>query len=288
MEEIRSGLQDLNAGDSVFYLEDDSATWLDPRVLLDATQLRQQLSPSAASALGDIRIESQLASTNLTLKERFSHGQVMLAEQQTAGRGRLGREWHSPLARNIYLSLGWQFDLPLSQLAGLSLVVGVAIAEALQPLVKLPVAVKWPNDVYLDRRKLGGVLIELVHNNEGNAAAIIGIGINVDMQHAPQIDQPWTDMQSHLVAAVDRNAITAAVLNSLVLHLGRFPSLDIEAFNQLWQSFDIARDADVAVMTSSGPVNGTGAGISSDYEFLLRTTKGIERFSSGDVKLRLL
>src|SRR5690606_21256423 len=157
--------------------------------------------------------------------------EVLLAERQTGGRGRLGRAWASPLAANLYLSLARAFEGGLARLGGLGLVAGVAAAEALHGLGYGRVRLKWPNDLVVPDpasralRKLGGLLVEGGGEHAGPVRAVVGLGLNVRMPAtgAASIDQPWCDLAGlgH-PAPPSRDALAAALVAHLVPALAQF------------------------------------------------------------------
>ena len=173
-----------------------------PVDLLDAGRIRQALPAAVSAGIDTLEVAWSLDSTNSELLRRGPQGQgvqVLLAERQSGGRGRRGRAWASPLAANLYLSVARGFEGGLARLGGLSLVAGVAVAEALRVLGAVEAGLKWPNDVVVVEgdglRKLGGILVEGGGEHAGPARAVIGIGLNVRMPEAAAvgIDQPWTD-----------------------------------------------------------------------------------------------
>ncbi|MFZ2752194.1 MAG: biotin--[acetyl-CoA-carboxylase] ligase, partial [Lysobacteraceae bacterium] len=188
---------------------------------LNAASLRTQLSATTRTRLATLDIVDRIDSTNSELLRRQTSASgidALFAEQQTGGRGRHGRFWASPPGSNLYLSLARRFNGGLARLGGLSLVVGIAAADALHALGAHAVQVKWPNDLVVDDgdslRKIGGVLIE-GGTQEGRPRAVIGLGLNVRMPKdaADTIDQPWTDLHALLGDALpSRTAIAAAVL----------------------------------------------------------------------------
>ena len=177
---------------------------------LNATAISDSLSASAA-AMFTVEVYDSVGSTNDVVREFLSaddsHGVAALAEAQTQGRGRRGRSWHSPAGANLYLSLGWRFHGPVERLSGLSLAVGAMLAEAIARDCEVDLALKWPNDLYFGERKLGGVLIELLGEQNGAIPVIAGIGLNVNMplEDAEAIQRPWTDLATALGTQVDRN-----------------------------------------------------------------------------------
>ncbi|MCB1639256.1 MAG: biotin--[acetyl-CoA-carboxylase] ligase, partial [Thiothrix sp.] len=170
---------------------------------LDALAIRRQLSPATAAALNPIHIFQALDSTNRWLLEQGKGGDVCLAETQTAGRGRYGKSWQSP-AGNIYCSVRWHFEVIPPHFGCLSLVVGVALARALEQAGLQGHGLKWPNDLWHQDRKLGGILIQTA---EVLSQVVIGFGLNVniDPQNGDPIDQPWCQLSDLLVSLPDRN-----------------------------------------------------------------------------------
>src|SRR5690606_35740726 len=195
-----------------------------PMELLDADAIAARLDPAQRGALASLEVAWSLDSTNSELLRRQTPetgAAVLLAERQSGGRGRRGRSWASPLAANIYLSLPRRFGGGLARLPGLSLVAGVASAEALHALGFGAVRLKWPNDLVVadpghGLRKLGGLLVEGGGEAGGPARAVIGLGLNVAMPDgtAADIGQPWTDLASLAGGqAPSRNAVVAALLS---------------------------------------------------------------------------
>src|SRR5690606_20343937 len=195
-----------------------------------------------------------VASTNADLLEAAQPegAAVLLAERQTAGRGRRGRTWASPLAANLYLSLARRFDGGLARLGGLSLVAGVAVADALHGLGAPAVGLKWPNDIVVREgdslRKLGGILVEGGGEHGGPVRAVIGIGLNIRMPATTgrDIGQPWSDLATVMGAgAPSRNVIAAAVLACVVPALQRFDESGLADFIPRFGQRDALRDHEV-------------------------------------------
>ena len=134
---------------------------------------------------------------------------LVLAERQTAGRGRRGRKWVSPFAENIYYSLVLRIEGGMRQLEGLSLVVGLAVMQALRELGIPGAGLKWPNDVLVGQKKIAGILLELVGDPADVCHVVLGVGINVNMQMTDEVDQQWTSMRLESGRAFDRNHLVA-------------------------------------------------------------------------------
>jgi BirA family biotin operon repressor/biotin-[acetyl-CoA-carboxylase] ligase len=262
---------------------------------LDAATLRTGLPPSAAGAYAAIEVVDAIDSTNSELLRRTtpSTGIVALfAERQSGGRGRMGRVWTSPPGANLYLSLARRFDGDLARLGGLSLAVGIAVAEALRAIGAGDVRVKWPNDLVVDDgtalRKLGGVLIEGVQQDR-RARAVIGLGLNVRMPDAAAdaIDQPWTDLHALLGDALpSRNAVAVAILTALTDALERFDGDGLSPFLPRFAALDALSGADIAATVGGRIVDGIACGLTEDGALRLRTDSGEATLRAGEVSVR--
>lgn len=214
---------------------------------------------------------------------------VLLAEHQSAGRGRRGRVWSSPFASNLYLTVGWRFAVGAPRLEGLSLAVGVVIAEALAAAgLGDRVALKWPNDIWVSERKIGGVLIELSGDLEEACAAVIGIGVNgrLGASGAATIDQPWTDFYRETGLGMDRTAFAIDLLQRLTAMLGAFPLSGFVDWRQRWQNFDALAGRRVTVTTAAGGVVGVAEGVDDSGALQVRIDGELRVFHGGEASLR--
>lgn len=241
-----------------------------------------------ATALGtlaprfDVDVVVECTSTNSLLlahAESSPSGAVLVAQRQTAGRGRLGRQWHAEPDASLTFSL--LYKLPRGTLpAGLSLAVGVAVAEALRELGVDGVALKWPNDILRHGRKLAGVLIEL-----SGSAAVIGIGVNLRLP----VDLP-DEVRANAAAldlAIDCNVLLACLLASLHRVLADFGSGGFAVLRDRWSALNAYAGAPVRVISEfSVPVEGICMGVDVDGALLLETAVCVQRIISGDVSLR--
>ena len=261
--------------------------------LLDEQRILDGLPMAVRAQLRSFTLLRLVDSTNRFLLEDDSAPDsgvhVCLAESQTAGRGRRGRSWVSPFGANLYLSVLRGFFLPPESLQGLSLAVGVAAAQALQSLGVEGLALKWPNDIQLQGRKLGGVLLEMSGASAGPWRVVAGIGINVAMPAADGagIDQAWTDLAAHNVRP-DRNRLAAQLLAHVITAGERFAQHGFEAFRLDWERLDAARDREVAVQDGAQLRRGTARGVDSSGALMLEIDGRCERIVSGDVSLRVV
>jgi len=267
-----------------------------PLELLDADAIRAALPARVAPALNDLEVAWTVDSTNTRLLERAAPAEgadVLLAERQTGGRGRRGRQWASPLAANLYLSLSRTFGGGLARLPGLSLVAGVATAEALHALGFTGVRLKWPNDlVVVDAhglRKLGGLLVEGGGEHAGPVRAVLGLGLNVRMPdaYAAAIGQPWTDLATLAGdAPVSRNAVVATLLAHWLPALAEFDARGLEAFLPRYAAVDALAGRTVGVEMQGATRTGTALGLASDGALRVRFADGEQRVHSGEVSVR--
>ena len=258
--------------------------------LLGDSTILSLLESSNARLILDLQVFSQIDSTNAEIQRRqvpVNKAVVCLAESQSAGRGRRGRNWVSPFASSIYCSVGWTFDGGAEILEGLSLAVGVVVCETLESLGVDALALKWPNDVLRDGRKLAGVLIEMQGDLSGPLTAVIGVGVNVRMpaDAAQRIEQPWNDLQGS-TEPVSRNAIAARLLNNLLPMLANYASSGFEYWRERWLQLDAYADAPVIVHHGTQSISGTARGVDSRGALLLETASGVQTLHGGEVSLR--
>lgn len=262
----------------------------EPVALLESGRIRGHMDGERAARLSALEVLPTVDSTNRWLIGRALAGgpapAAVVAEHQSGGRGRRGRAWVSPFGHNLYLSLLWYFDEPPRALAACSLAVAALVARGLMGLGIPEVALKWPNDVYAGGRKLAGILLELVGEATGPYRVVIGVGVNVNMVLA-DIDQPWTSLRIASGRPWDRNLVAARLLDQLLDGLDGFARHGIRDFLPDWEALDVARGRAVSLAVGEGTVQGIALGPDADGALRLRTARGIERFHSGEVSLRL-
>lgn len=259
--------------------------------LLSREAVVAQVGEAARPYAEALEIVDALDSTNGLAIERIAkgdaHGYCCTAEVQRSGRGRRGRSWLSPFARNLYFSMVWQFHSGAAALEGLSLCVGVAIARALKRAQVAPIALKWPNDVLLDGRKLAGILLEMQGDPAGICQVVIGVGINVSMDGVDTgaIGQPWADLREFPLAQ-DRNRVLALVIDELVVALEEYRRSGFASFREEWQGFDAFRGEEVMVQLGESAVFGVAEGVDEGGGLRVRTATGLQTFHGGEVSLR--
>jgi len=210
---------------------------------------------------------------------------ALWVDRQTAGRGRNGRSWLSPAGANLYLSLFARLSLPPARLGGLSLAMGVAVAEVVRDGGAVGVGLKWPNDLQVGGRKLGGLLVELTGSRRPATEVVIGLGLNLAMPPDVEPDQPWIDLAA-LGLGTRREDWLGRLLCGMDAALATFQQCGISAFQSRWEHFDVLRGKAVQVRGASR-AGGVVLGIDPDGALLLQDAEGVWACHAGEVSVRL-
>ena len=241
----------------------------------------------------NLEVHDHLESTNSYLMKKISYGQAhatcVAANFQSKGRGRRGRNWQAGLGASLTFSLLWRFQSGASALSGLSLAIGVALIRTLHSLGVNQAQLKWPNDVLIGREKLAGILIELQGDMEGPSAAVIGIGINIDLPKSVKqnIDQPVTDLASVMKEVINPNELLGKLLNNLVAVLKIFEQQGFGHVRDEWIKHHAYHQQPVNMLHPDGrETHGIVINVAEDGILLVRTALGDQRFSSGEISLR--
>lgn len=263
----------------------------EPLDLLERDDILQALPTEVRSRVAALEVAWSLDSTNSELLRRqtpVDAATILLAEQQTGGRGRRGRTWASPVAANLYLSIARHFSGGLARLGGLSLVAGIAVAEALRAQGFADIALKWPNDLVVGGRKLGGLLVEGGGEHGGPVRAVIGVGINVRMPEAfaRAIDQPWIDLAAMAISPPSRNAIAAQVLRQMLPALDQFDEEGLAPFLSRYASLDALAGREVLIHSALGTEQGFAEGIAADGALQVRMAGQLRNVHAGEVSVR--
>ncbi|HEY4338596.1 MAG TPA: biotin--[acetyl-CoA-carboxylase] ligase [Steroidobacteraceae bacterium] len=272
-----------------------------PVAPLSAQIIGAGIEAQARARLRRIEVAWQLDSTNSTLFARTDlppgRCDVLLAEVQTAGRGRRGRSWLATPGGTLCLSVGWTFAQMPRDVGSLGLAVGVCVLRALREhlpaavLARTPLQLKWPNDLQCDALKLGGILIDLRAEAGGPSYVVIGMGLNVALDEAARTQIAATgthacDLRSLGVSPLQRNEIVASLIQCLIKGLTMFEHEGLKPFVEEWQHADALRGRAVSVATVQATTRGVARGIDIDGALLVETPKGVLRFVSGDVSVR--
>lgn len=233
-----------------------------------------------------------LDSTNAEALRAIASGEevapfVVVAERQTAGRGRRGRKWVSPFAQNIYYSLALRIDGGMRQIEGLSLVVGLAVLHVLRGEGVGAVGLKWPNDVLVGRKKVAGILLELVGDPADVCHVVLGIGINVNMQLSSEVDQEWSSLRLEAGREIDRNYLVARLNESLRLYLALHEREGFAAILPEWEQHHLWQGQEVCLVAGNNKINGVVLGVDPQGALRLRVGGEDRVFSGGELSLRL-
>ncbi len=277
-------------GLDIFSVKGKGYRLANPITLLDEQQLSHKLLQLKCDNRVDVH--TIIDSTNSYLMRRLPNnvlnGQACIAEYQSAGRGRRGKQWQSPFGSHLYLSLYWQLNQGLSAAMGLSLAVGIAVSEVLANDYAMDVQLKWPNDIYYQGRKLAGILIELDAQSEDSAHSVIGLGLNVHMpkHSAEEIDQPWADLTQALGEGVDRNILAAKLIAGIMNKLELHQQFGLAPMVTDWRKRDFFYNKPVRLITGSKEVRGTCQGINNKGALLMDVDGITQPFYGGEISLR--
>lgn len=260
--------------------------------LLDRAEILGEPGQPARGCSMDVLFDAE--STNKCLTDLFGqpelHKRIVLAEYQHGGKGRRGRTWMSPFARGLYLSLGWRFDLPPASLNALSLASGVTVAQALAELGMPGLSLKWPNDLVLAGKKVGGILLEARSETAASCDVVIGIGINVrlDQETRTGLDQPATDLAGHYHSLPSRSRLAGRIIAGLFSMLERVASGGMGEYVAEWKRLDCLSGRQAELRMPGQVVRGHVRGVDDNGLLLLETCGNIEKFSSGELRARVI
>lgn len=262
-----------------------------PVELLEKESILRHLPPASRATLDQFDVMPAVDSTNAWLMRIDTGSQIIgcVAEHQSAGRGRRGRGWYSPFARNLYLSLRWHLNDGMGHLSGLSLAMAVATVRTLWELGVAGVRLKWPNDIYWRGRKLGGILVEVAGEAAGPCVVVVGVGINVAMPVEAEkvIDQPWVDLVP-TGQPFSRNLLAGRLLHHLLDAMHAFQNTGLVSFMRDWDMADLLSGKAVKLLHPGEEIPGISRGIALDGALLLEVDGKVQHFNYGEVSVRLL
>ncbi len=267
-----------------------------PVELLDARQIRSALSEERDRQLHSFEVLFVVDSTNTRLlglpAPPAGRADVCMSELQHSGRGRRGRRWIASFGDGIALSLAWTFGDAARASPALSLATGVAISRALAKAGARGIGLKWPNDIWFDDRKLGGVLIELRADAGGPAHVVVGVGLNASLSMGLRRMVEASGVRVSAVAEassekISRNRMAGLLLEELLSMLGQFETEGFAPFRDAWAALDVLRGRAAQVLVGDGAMSGTARGVDADGALLLESGGRVHRFVSGEVSLRL-
>lgn len=259
--------------------------------LLNGEQIKNNLNDA-----NRIEVFPIIDSTNSYLMERIrstehlDDGHTVLAECQTAGRGRRGRTWVSPFGSHIYLSQYRIIEDGLAAAAGLSLAIGIAVKLACDKVTGGDLQLKWPNDILHKKKKVAGILIEAEGQSDGLCHIVIGIGINVDMpkESAKEIEQAWTDLRTLSGDIVDRNLLAVEMCKQLDMVMAEYKKNRLEQLHTVWNKYNAFQNQMVNIISNKQIQTGRCIGIDQSGALVMENVSNGSRFKvfGGEVSLR--
>jgi BirA family biotin operon repressor/biotin-[acetyl-CoA-carboxylase] ligase len=263
--------------------------------LLEERAIRAAVAGDRMSRLRSLDLQFDVDSTNTRLlaKGPPPHGcaDVVLCELQHAGRGRRGRHWIAPFGGSIALSMSWSFTDASRASPALSLCVGVAIARALERAGASGTGLKWPNDIWFDDRKMGGILIEVRAEASGPAHVVVGVGLNLRLTPGMRAQIEASGVKAAAVADAcivppSRNFIAGAIIDALLSMLADFEREGFSGFREAWTALDALRDRPAQVLMGEAVICGTARGVDAHGALRLERDGRLQEFVSGEVSLR--
>ena len=252
-----------------------------PIDLLDKTKIDNYYgTDSHVEVLPIIDSTNQYLLNNI---DRLTTGDSCVAEFQSKARGRRGRQWFAPFGSNLYFSMYWRLDQGIAAAMGLSLVVGIVMADKLREISNQDIKVKWPNDLYLDDQKLAGILVELAGKTGDCAHVVIGVGVNLMMTNPDPniVNQKWANL-----GKVDRNLLVAKVAKNLKTKLRDFEQHGLTPFLNDWQRLDNFVNRPVKLLIGDNVIRGVAKGINEQGALLLEQNGETKAFIGGEISLR--
>lgn len=262
---------------------------------LDVERIHAAIDAARAGRLGRLEVLEEVDSTNTRLLARSppeaGRADVCLAERQSAGRGRQGRRWLTPSGSGLALSIAWRFPRPAGAQPALSLATGVAVVRACERLGARRLTLKWPNDVWLEQRKVGGVLVEVQGEASGGAHAVIGIGLNValtaDMRREIESSGVRVAALAEACGApVARNRLAGLLIDELLEMLVQFERHGFAPFRAAWIALDALKDRPARLTPGARALSGRARGVDEDGALIIEADDGRHRVLSGEVSLR--
>lgn len=276
-------------GLEVFSVKGKGYRLAQPVSLLNEEKIHHLYNHNSAIALHHI-IDSTNAHLIRMLRETHSvsDGYTVISECQTHGRGRRGRKWVSPYGSHVYLSRYYQSQDGLSEAAGLSLAIGIAVANCINQFIEGKANLKWPNDVLINDKKVAGVLVEAEGQSDGLCHLVIGIGVNINMPNNVDIDQPWTDVKSNTDSIIDRNEFVARLLLEIDKIMLTFKQHRLETLYSIWNEMNAYDGLLVTLSSGKEQKQGKCLGIDNTGSLMLEDelTKRIFKAYGGELSLR--
>lgn len=263
-------------------------------MLLNAQQIHNECVKEGFETPYTLHLFNTIDSTNRYLKDLPVNQTLAIccAEEQTQGRGRFNRQWHSPPAENIYCSSRWNLPCDLTKLSGLSLITSLAVLTTINELGLVDtIKIKWPNDILWGDKKLSGSLIECLGESQGHTQVVIGIGLNVnsDTENQPLADKPWCSLYAIHKHKFDRNRLICRLIMHLDSYLKQFIQNGLPHFMEEWDKYDYLAGKHITINQHADSISGKACGITEMGQLIIEDEKGVLHYiASGDASLKSL
>ena len=255
---------------------------------MDRESLLKYLANHSVKSISGVHTFSEIDSTNSEAERLISNGiadvQLVIADAQSAGRGRRGRDWVSPSGSGLYLSLVYPFSVGTFGLQGLSLVTALSAHAAIRNLGVESLQLKWPNDLLVGNKKLSGILLELC-DHSAQTWVVFGIGVNYKLtkDQRASIGRPAIDVSEVLTKPPSIEQLAAAITVELLRNIGEFISSGFSTFQSAWNSYDRYLEKDIVIQNGNSRKIGRHQGVDENGSLLLQTIDGLQRISGGEL-----
>lgn len=255
---------------------------------MEKKDIENLLDSDVQKAISEIHVFSEIDSTNAEAARLIRDGrkgiQLVIADSQSAGKGRRGRNWVSPPASGLYLSLAYPFGLEADSLQGLSLITALSVHSCGKDLGAENLQLKWPNDILVGNRKLSGILLEL-HNDDDQIWVVFGIGVNYNLSNEEKesIDRPVIDIREILPDMPSREDLAARIVDKLISNIAIFTEVGFSFFHAAWNRYDRYQDSDIVVQNAGNRTIGRCQGVDESGALLLLTAAGVKKISGGEI-----
>ena len=255
---------------------------------MNRESLLKYLADNSVESISEVHTFAEIDSTNSEAERLINNGiedlQLVIADAQSAGRGRRGRDWVSPSSCGLYLSLVYPFSNETDGLQGLSLVAALSTHAAIRNLGVETLQLKWPNDLLVGNKKLSGILLEL-HNDSMQTWVIFGIGVNYKLtdDRRASIGRAAVDVSELLSEPPSIEQLAAVVTKELLLNIGEYISSGFSSFQSIWNSYDRYLERDIVIQNGNSRKIGRYKGVDENGSLLLQTADGLQRISGGEL-----
>ena len=260
--------------------------------LLSKKVIEKSLNSKEKETLEKLILLETVGSTNDEAKKLIetiekNKAVAVFSEEQTIGRGTKGRSWVSPYGENIYFSLGWKSSLSINELMGLTIAIASSLAKDLNKLTEKNIKIKWPNDLYIDNKKFGGILVETTTTDLGTNL-VIGIGINVQMkkESGSSIDQAWSSLHPYLTDEITRSDISSIILKNTVRLTIDYPSNGLAPYLDHYNQVNFLRDKICEVEINGNLITGKAGQVNNKGELLLKSEEKNIYLAGNEVNIK--